>query len=329
MENRTNTMSPHLQEIAVAQHGVVSRGQLLAAGITPGELRWRQGRTWRVILPGVVLLEPGLPSVEQRLVGALLLAGPASWLAGPTAAALHSVRGVPDLGASRRVHVQVPAPLRPRDVMWVSIRRTHLVDERLVERGVLRYSCRARAVVDAAALAPSEDDARAIIIGAVQQGRVRAQDLAHWMAARQTRGRRMLLRALDEAMSGVWSVPEGDLIALLRTSAILPEPMANPQLEDAQGRRLTTPDAWFDDVALAVMVHSREFHDGPDQWEQTVESDSDLTAERIPVVGVTPWSIKRRPNNVLARVENAYLAARASGFRPSVQATPRGALRTG
>lgn len=316
-----------LSHIARTQHGVVSRRQLLAAGVTSGELRWRVGRSWRAILPGVLLLEPCLPRLDQRLVGSLLLAGPMSWLAGPTAAALHDVRGVASLEACQRVHVLVPAPLRPRDVMWVSIRRTHLLDERLLERGPLRYSCRARAVVDAAAAAPTASDARAIIIGEVQQGLVRGADLAHWIEVRQTRGRRLLRAALDEAMSGVWSLPEEDLIKLLRTSKLLPDPMPNPQLEDAQGRRLTTPDAWFDDVALAVMVHSREFHDGPGLWEQTVESDSDLTAERIPVVGVTPGSIQRTPRRVLTRVEEAYRAAAASGFRPSVTATPRAEVR--
>lgn len=124
-------------------------------------------------------------------------------------------------------------------------------------------------------------------------------------------------------MSGAWSLPEGDLLTLLRSSPLLLEPLANPRLEDAHGRRLTTPDAWFDDVALAVMVHSREFHNGPLQWEQTIESDSDLTAERIPVVGVTPGSITRDPRRVLTRVENAYRAAVASGFRPAVTATLR------
>lgn len=151
-----------------------------------GELRWRLGRTWRAILPGVVLLEPGLPSIARRLVGALLYAGPTSWLGGLTAAALHGVRGVPPLQACQRIHVLVPAPLRPRHVMWVSIRRTHLLDERLIERGGLRYSCRSRAV-DAAAAAPLESDTRAIIIGAVQQGLVRGEDVAHWVETRQTR----------------------------------------------------------------------------------------------------------------------------------------------
>lgn len=324
---RDQTMSAELRMLAVEQRGVASREQLLSAGVTPGELRWRLGRTWRAILPGVVLLEAGLPSIDQRLIGSLLFAGPASWLAGPTAAALHGVAGVPSLRSSQRVHVLVPAPQRPRDVMWLSIRRTHLLDERLIDRGALRYSSRARAVVDAAATAPVAVDARAIIIGAVQQGLVRGEDLSHWIEVRQTRGRRLLRSALDEAMSGVWSVAEGDLLSLLRSSPLLPEPMANPLLQDRHGRRLTTPDAWLDDVGLAVMVHSREFHAGPFQWEQTVESDSDLSAMRIPVVGVTPASISRRPRRVLDRVEKAYREAAASGLRPDVTATPRGLMR--
>lgn len=312
-----------LPDVARDQLGVLTRSQILAAGITKEQLRWKLGRTWRIILPGVVLLEPGLPSHDQRLVGALLLAGPRSWLAGPTAAHLHGLPGAPDLTTQQRVHVLVPAPSRPRTVLWVSIRRTRLVGEHLIERGSIRYSCRARAVVDAAALAATEGDARALIIGAIQRGLVRADDLAHWIEARQPRGRRVLRRALVEAMAGVWSVPEGDLIALLCTSTVLPEPIANPFLEDDCGRRLTTPDVWIDDVALAVMVHSRQFHEGVDQWEQTVMSDTDLTAARVVVVTVTPASLASNPASILRRVEAAYVEARRIGFRAPVRATPR------
>jgi hypothetical protein len=42
-------------------------------------------------LPGVLALQTGLPTQEQRLVAALLVAGEGSWLASTTAAALHGV----------------------------------------------------------------------------------------------------------------------------------------------------------------------------------------------------------------------------------------------
>jgi hypothetical protein len=309
--------------LAREQWGVCSRQQLVAAGVTVGELRWRLGRSWRLVLPGVVLLEPGLPTAEQSLAAALLFAGPRSWLAGPTAAALHGVPGVPEIGAGRRVHVLVPAPARPRDTSWVSVRRTVLLDERLVERGPLRYSCRPRAVVDAAAAEASEAGARGIIIGSVQRHLVRPADLAHWIEARRPNGRARLRRALDEAVAGVWSVPEGDLLAILRTSSVLPEIMPNPALRDDHGRPLTTPDLWIDDVAMAIMVHSRQFHEGALDWEATVEADGDLIAVGVVAVPVTPGSISRAPRAVLARVEAAYLTARASGRRAAVTATAR------
>jgi hypothetical protein len=306
-------------QIAQAQRGVRSRRQLLGCAVTKGELRWNLGRKWRLLLPGVVLLAPGLPSPEQRLVAALLLAGEGSWLAGRTAAALH---GIPGCEVDRPLHVLVPAPRRSRTVDWVDIRATTLLDERLIDRGPLRVSSAARAVIDGAARASSEPEARALIIGAVQGRLVRLDDLAHWINARGTRGAARLRAALSEAAAGAWSAPEADLLRLIGTSDILPPPWPNPQLTDEQDRRLTTPDAWFDDVGLAVMVHSRKFHEDVLDWEATVEADADLTAAGVPVIGVTPQSIGRRPAAVLARVEAAWCSA-AQKPRPIVRATPQ------
>ena len=308
-----------LRDLARAQRGLVTRRQLTRSGVSQGEIRWRVGRTWRLVLPGVVLLDWAPPDDVQRCIAALLYAGPRSWLAGPTALALH--RRDPTL-TSGRVHVLVLAPLRPRDVGWVSIRRTHVWDERITTMGALRYSCRARAVVDAAALCP-DDEARALIIEVVQRRLVRLDDVNHWIEVRRPNGRVRLRRALLEAAAGAWSVPEADLARLVATSSVLPSVWLNPVLRDAEGRRLTTPDLWFDNVAMAVMVHSREFHAGVLSWEATVERDADLTACRVVVVGVTPGAIVRDPERVLRRIEAAYSLARASGQRANVVATPR------
>ena len=130
--------------------------------------------------------------------------------------------------------------------------------------------------------------------------------------------------AVAEAAAGVWSVPEADLAVLLAGSRVLPDLWANPTLHDHQGRRLTTPDLWCDDVALAVMVHSRQFHAGVLDWDATVDGDSDLSTARIAVVGITPTSLARDPAGILRRVEAAYLALRSQGApRPEVRATPR------
>ena len=97
---------------------------------------------------------------------------------------------------------------------------------------------------------------------------------------------------------------------------------ANPRLERPDGTRLTTPDAWLDDVGMAVMVHSRRFHAAPEDWDDTVEADSDLVAVGVVVAGVTPHRIRTAPSEVLRRLERTHAAASARP-RPAVIATPR------
>ena len=309
--------------IAEAQDGVIARRQLAAAGVTRETVRWRVGRDWRVVLPGVMLLNTGLPSQHQRLVAALLYAGEGSWLASSTAAALHGVRGC---AVRAPIDVLVPASRRPRTVAWVRIRSTTLVGEPIQERGPLRFSGVGRAVVDAAADTADDRVARGILLDAVQRRLVRLDDLQQWIAHRGRRGSARLQRFLAEAAAGAWSVPEGDLLALVRQSSMLPPVLANPILTTSQGVSLTSPDLWFDDVGMAVMVQSRQFHaDGLD-WDATVEAGSDLAAARVVVVGVTPAALARDPRGQLSRIESAYETARASGQRAPVRATPRFAI---
>ncbi len=302
------------------QGGVATRRQLLDGGVSVGQLRWAMGRQWRMLLPRVILLEPGLPSVEQRLTAAQLFAGPDAWLGGTTAAAVH---GVPGCVVAPPVQVLVPPHRTSRSVGWVRVSRTYLLDERIVTRGPLRLSCRARALVDAAAGCADPAAARALIIDAVQQRLVRLDDVAHWVEARSNHGRRRLRQALAEAAIGAWSVPEADLLRLVSGHGRLPEPWANPVLHDAAGRRLTTPDLWIDDVALGVMVHSRAFHSGVLDWEATVAADEDLRAAGIEVVAVTPASIATQPERVLARIDAAYGRAARRPRPTGLVAQPR------
>lgn len=271
------------------------------------------------MLLGVLLLGPGLPTYEQRLVAALLAAGPDSWLSGSTAAAWH---GLTPPDHSLPVHVMVPFPATSRRIAWASIRATSLTNERLVYRGPLRLSCRPRALVDAAAQAPDESAARAVVIAAVQNRLVRIDDVQHWLGVRRRNGTVRLKLAVREAAAGAWSVPEARLAGLLRRPGGFVSLLANPELVDVAGRPLTTPDVWIDDVGLAVMVHSRRFHAGVLDWDATVEADEDLRDAGIEVVAVTPHAIERRPDDVLSRVRSAHARA-AQRPRPPVVATPR------
>ena len=116
-------------------------------------------------------------------------------------------------------------------------------------------------------------------------------------------------------------MPEADLAALVSTSTVLPGMWANPVLRVGEVR-LPTPDGWFDDVGLAVQVHSKRYHAGELDWEKTVSGDGVFAEHGVALVAVTPRQISSQPAAVLARIERAYEQA-VKRPRPAVTARPR------
>ena len=82
---------------------------------------------------------------------------------------------------------------------------------------------------------------------------------------------------------------------------------------------------WVDDIAMAVMVHSRAHHARDADWEGIVEQDGALAEHGVIVVAFTIGSVSREPARVLRRIERAYMSALASRReRPAVRMAPRG-----
>jgi len=99
--------------------------------------------------------------------------------------------------------------------------------------------------------------------------------------------------------------------------------MPNPFLRLASGETLPTPDAWIDEVGLAIQLHSRTYHARDQDWDGTVMGDGELAAAGITVIGVTPNQLHRDPEAFVRRVERAYLALNQRGGRPDVLAKDR------
>jgi len=130
-----------------------------------------------------------------------------------------------------------------------------------------------------------------------------------------------LRKALVDVAAGAWSDPESDMRRTLAGIG-LPEPMMNPELSLPDGRPLISPDCWFDEVALAVMVHSKEHHSREDDFASTIDADSCLTTSGIVVVGVVPRMVRTAPGEVVARVLAAHRVA-AARPRPDIVVRPR------
>jgi hypothetical protein len=98
--------------------------------------------------------------------------------------------------------------------------------------------------------------------------------------------------------------------------------MVNPRLVTGSGEPLPTPDGWFDDVAMAVQVHSWRWHSGRAEWESTVMADGVFAEHGVVVVAVTPRALRGAPERVLSRLRRAHQAA-AARPRPDVLAVPQ------
>ena len=204
--------------------------------------------------PSVVCVAGFAPlTVHQRRVAALLEAGGDAVLTGHHGCRLH---GLTNATENAPVQVLVPRNQASRTVGFVTIQRTSRMPPTVVRSG-LPVVARERAVVDACRACRSLQDVRAVLIGAVQRHLVPLERLQREIEAGPRQGSRPLRLALQDARVGAWSAPEAELTTSCATSHVLPAMHMNPQLWAGRSR-LLTPDGWFDDVGMAVMVQSTD-----------------------------------------------------------------------
>lgn len=314
-------MEEPIVTLLAGQAGLVTRAQLLSAGVSVDAIRWRTGRQWRLVLPGVVATFTGELTWRHRLIAAQLWAGPAAALASFSAVQWHDVGDVPQDGL---VRVLVPRPQSPRRHSFVVARSTARPDAHPWSRSPLMICSRARALVDAARELRTQERARGLLIEAVQRRHVRERDLWEELEAGPVRCSAHVRSALREVAAGAWSPPESDALRLLADSPRLPHVWPNPELEGPGNVALPSPDGWIDEVGLAIQVHSRRYHARDAQWESTIESGTALGEYGVPVVGVTPSALRDDPARFVRRVESAYAHLLRAGHRPQVTMRPRG-----
>lgn len=312
-------ISDALLTLADAQAGMLTRAQFREAGISDAVVRGRLGSQWRAVLPGVVQLSRAPLDEHGRYLAATLMAGPDAVITGAAAARL---LGLTNAGTAEVVDVLVPANRAPRRASFARVSRTHRMPHARRRLGRLSVALPARAVADACRASADVRFAEALVIEAVQR-RTTTLTLLHDELYAGPRQRSATLRAgIAAASTGAWSIAEHDLVRLVSRSTVLPTPLLNPELVGPHGTRLPTPDLWFDDVGMAVQVHSHAYHAGGDAWTQTVRADSALAEAGVIRVALTPREIRTSPDDVLGRLERTYRGL-TTRPRAAVRATPR------
>ncbi len=145
LRSARRTAGEHVAAIAARQHGVVSRGQAIEAGMTRHTVaaRVRSG-VWKRLHPGVFAVVGSPTTWHQKVMGAVLAAGPGAVASHLTAAAVHGMDGV----ERGRIEVTIPRATRLQLHRVVVHRSLVLADEdRTIVDGI-RTTSVARTLAD-------------------------------------------------------------------------------------------------------------------------------------------------------------------------------------
>jgi very-short-patch-repair endonuclease len=218
--------SPEWKTLALAQDGVLARGQGLRTDLSEDAWQWqRDRRLWTALLPGVMATHSGTPTRNQQRWASVLRAGAGAALAGDAVLEAH---GFP-FGSLDVLHVAVPdrtagvAMAFPDGVRYVPRSVSGLTDM-VVHLHGLPVMNTPYAVLFAAAWAPSDRAAEWRLATSVQRGLAHPDQLRTTLRELPYLHRRALIAtALDDVGRGAHALSELDFLRVVRQHQ-LPEP---------------------------------------------------------------------------------------------------------
>lgn len=283
-----------IDELAARQYGVVSRTQLLTAGVSANAIdhRLRKGRLRRVHR-GVYHAGP-ITGRYQAEMAAVLGCGPGAALSDRTAAGLW---GMLPSNPEAPVDVVGPRSLRGPASGVRLHRRGSLPDDEVAERHGLPLTTPARTVIDLASGIGSYELERALA-GALRRDIV-AVDAIEVLLTRYPRrkGYRTLRSLLDDARGPMLTRSEAEarFLALLRRGG-LDRPRTNAVVNGLE------VDFFWPDRGVVVEVDGFAFHSNRTAFEHDRDRGTLLSAKGNVVLRFTWRQITKEPEKVLVRI---------------------------
>lgn len=276
--------------LAARQHGVVSRRQLLDAGLTRRMLhgRLRSGHLLR-LHPGVYAVGHAQLRREGRWLAAVLAAGPGAALSHRSAAALHGIR------ESETLEVTTTRRVRVRGVL---IHRTTALDRQdLTSRRAVRVTTLERTLVDLAGILSAEQLGK-LLREADRAGRLGETVIRAARAridGRRDAGAKALRAALAKhdrlATSLTLSELEDRFLGLLDAED-LPRPLTNHKIA---GMKV---DAVWPAERVAVELDGWAWHHDRAAFQEDRTRDARLARAGWTVVRFTHADVVHRPRHV-------------------------------
>ncbi len=306
-----------LRDLAELQHGVVSRGQLLPAGVSDEVIgaRVRRG-SWQRLYPGVYALFSGNLSREAELWAAVLYAGPGATLSHQTSAELQRLADAP----SSLIHLTVPAVRRVRQTSGLVIHLSARVGESIhpartppqtrVEETILDLWQSARTIDEAVSWAT-----RGIGRRLTTQGKLREAVAARSRVSR----RRLLTELLSPDLAGVHSVLEYRYVRDVERPHGFPP--ARRQAAVRSGGHNEYLDLLYEEQQTVVELDGRVAHPGDAHWRD-IRRDNATTAHGRATLRYGWLSVSTAPCEVAAEVGSVLMQRGWPTIRPCSLSCP-------
>jgi very-short-patch-repair endonuclease len=299
MQALGRTVERKLAVMASARHGLVTRAQLLGAGVTRQEIasRLESGALLRVH-PGVYRVGHRAPSVEARYLAAVLAAGEGALLSGRAAAHL--------LGL---VKGTAPAPeviaRTQRRIEGVRTHRSRLLDARdATSVQGIPVTTVPRTLIDIAADLSLDALARACHEAGVRYRTTPAAVEAVLAGRPNSTGTKKLRRVIHGDVRVTLSKLEARFLELLRDAG-LPLPITNRL---ASGRRV---DCRWPEHRLTVELDGYRFHNSRHSWEQDRRREREARARGDDFRRYTYGDVFEQPGLMLNEVCAFFSGERA------------------
>lgn len=294
------TPDERVRSLAERQHGIITRRQALASGLTDHQIhrRSRIGQ-WRRLDPGTYLLF-GSDTPEARLAGAVV-ALPAV-VSHRSAARAH---GLP-VSDPELPEVTVPHRLSNRFAGVQVHESTDLDPDHVMERAGLPTTNVARTVFDIA-LGLSKRQLRRVVDEAMTRRLLTVDDLENMLAAVGRRGRpgTARMRCLVADLGRRYIAPESELerrMIELLTDAGLPDPVRQlrlPWRTQVDGR----VDFAYPSARLIVECDGRRWHTTAEAFERDRRRDNQAQMAGWRVLRFTWDDVTRRPAETARQVK--------------------------
>jgi very-short-patch-repair endonuclease len=290
MEHQARTVEKVIGRIARSQHGVVTRTQLLGAGVSREEIRRRlqKGVLLRVHR-GVYRAGHRAPGVHARYMAAVLACGEGALLSGRAAAHMYGLVK----GSAPPPEVTAPTERRIKGIAVTRARRGEANDA-TTWHGIPSTTV-PRTLVDLSSLLSLPDLARACHEAGVKHDTTPRQVEKVLERRPNAPGAKQLRRVLHGDVHVTLSALERRFLKLLREAA-LPLPQTN---KPAGGRRV---DCRWPEHRLTVELDSYRYHSSRHAWELDRRREREARARGDEFRRYTHDDVFERPAQMLGEL---------------------------